>query len=130
MKPHHIGYLVKNMDKSILEFLELGYIKESEVTYDPYRDINICFLTNQGLRVELVSPVSSKSVVADMMKKRGASPYHICYQVEDISVSSEMLRLRGYLPMGEAMPAPAIHNVQAVFYYHRAIGIVELISYK
>lgn len=128
MKPHHIGYLVKNMNKAIREFQRLGYEAVSEVTYDAYRDINICFLRNHGLCVELVEPVSERSVVYGMLKKTGAMPYHICYLVEDLAKEAVALRERGYLPMGEPVPAPALKNVPAAFYFNRQLGIIELIS--
>ena len=41
MKIHHIGYLVKKIEKAISAFLDLGYIVEKETIYDNYRDIDI-----------------------------------------------------------------------------------------
>ncbi len=128
MRPHHIGYLVRDMESAAKEFERLGYVVASPIVYDEYRDIDICFLENQGLRVELVTPMSEKSVVYGLLKKRGPMPYHICYEVDNIEAHSHMLRERGYVPMGESMPAPAIRGVPAAFFFHSKLGIVELIA--
>ncbi len=130
MKPHHIGYLVKNIEKALPEFLALGYDCVSSIIYDQYRNIDICFLQNGELCVELVCPKSGESVVSGLLKKIGVSPYHICYIVEDIDKTAETLRAWHYIPMGEVMPAPALHNSPAAFFYHRQLGILELITHE
>ncbi len=71
-------------------------------------------------------PVSEKSVVSSLIKKIGCSPYHICYITDDMDKTGEELRRRGYIPMGEPLPAPALGNVNAAFYYHRQMGILEI----
>lgn len=128
MQPHHVGYLVRDMETAVAEFERLGYSVVSAPTYDGYRDIDICFLENHGLRVELVMPASERSVVYGLLKKRGPGPYHICYEVDDLPSEAELLRQRGYVPMGESLPAPALRDVPAAFFFHLEMGIVELIA--
>lgn len=134
MELHHVGYLVRDMERAIVEFCALGYRKTSEIVYDAFRDIQICFLAPEtvpcrGVLVELVKPVSGGSVVASLAKKLGASPYHLCYRVDDLDEAAAQLRARGYVPMAEAAPAPALRDSPAAFYFHRQVGIVELICH-
>lgn len=129
MTPHHIGYLVKDLNRAIEKFNALGFAVVSEMVYDGYRDINICFLRNGSLLIELVTPVSECSVVYGLLKKMGSSPYHICYRVDDIDKEAASLREQGYVPMGDAQPAPALHGSPAAFYFNRYVGIIELISH-
>ena len=73
MELHHIGYLVKDMERAVTEFCALGYQKTSEIVYDAFRDIRICFLSSKamphgGVLIELVMPVSDASVVASLAK--------------------------------------------------------------
>ena len=77
MKIHHVGYLVKKIDKAIKAFQALGYSYAQETILDEYRQANICFLEKDGYVVELISPVSKESVVADLIKRIGNTP---CYQ--------------------------------------------------
>lgn len=129
MTPHHIGYLVKNIERAIHRFNALGYETVSDITYDKYRDIDICFLRNGPYLVELVMPCSENSVVYGLLKKSGCSPYHICYRVDNIDKEAAVLREQGYLPMGEIWPAPALHDSPAAFYFNRWLGIIELIAH-
>lgn len=128
MKPHHIGYLVKNMGKSTNQFKALGYELCSDVVYDEYRDIDICFMKNNGYVVELIVPKSEASVVAKLQKKIGVSPYHICYITDDISRDIEELRGHGYVPMGEPQIAPAIGGSMAAFMFNPNVGILEIVE--
>lgn len=128
MKPHHIGYLVKSMEKSMKQFKALGYELCSDVVYDKYRDIDICFMKNNGYVVELIVPKSEASVVAKLRKKIGVSPYHICYITDDISRDIEQLRGQGYVPMGEPQIAPAIGGNMAAFMFNPNVGILEIVQ--
>ena len=92
MKVNHIGYLVKKMEKALPAFLELGYKIVQEIMYDDFRDINICFIEKDGYVVELICPASKESVVANLISKIGNSPYHICYETENLE--SEILNLQ------------------------------------
>ena len=131
MKIHHVGYLVKKINKSINAFEALGYKKESEICYDEYRDIDICFMKNDEYRIELVMPKSEKSVVHKMLKKIGISPYHLCYEVEDIEESIKYFTTKkGYILMDEKCKAPAIDNKYVVFLFNKDIGMIELLERK
>ena len=71
MKVHHIGYLVKNIEKAEQAFLKLGYKKETEIIFDESRGINISFLIKDAYRIELVSPATDVSVVSSLRKRIG-----------------------------------------------------------
>ena len=130
MKPHHIGYLVKDIQESIMQMEFLGYQRISGIVYDEYRDIDICFLENNGYQLELIMPKSEQSIVAKYSKKIGVSPYHICYDVENIDQEMEKLRDQGYIPTAQKQKAPAIGNNDAVFLFHPDVGIIELVEIK
>lgn len=124
---HHIGYLVKKIEKAKQSFLNLGYIIEQDTLYDDIRKVDICFLTKDGYRVELVSPVSEDSVVAGLMKRYKNTPYHICYETSDFDRDYADLTANGFLAIDELTPAPALGNRQVVFLNHAAMGMIELI---
>lgn len=128
MQPHHVGYLVKDIPKAVHEFEQIGYQVETETIYDAFRDIDICFVTNGALKVELVKPKSEQSVVYNLAKKLGVTPYHICYIVDDVKRVGNELRDKGYVPMGIPQHAPALNDVMAAFFYNKQLGIVEIIG--
>ena len=55
MKVHHVGYLVKKLDKAAEEFEKLGFVRQGDMTNDTYRKVDILFLEKDGYVVELVS---------------------------------------------------------------------------
>lgn len=125
---HHIGYLVKKIEKAIQTFQSLGYEVEQDTVYDDIRKVNICFLVKDGCRVELVSPVSEDSVVAGLMKKYKNCPYHICYETADFDADYAALTANGFIAIDSLTPAPALGGREVVFLNSAVIGIIELIK--
>ena len=128
MQIHHIGYLVKKIDRAIIAFEELGYRKETEIIFDEHRGIDICFLVKDGYRMELVSPKSKESVVYELQKKYGNSPYHICYNCENIEMSIQELRSNGYVQYDIPHEAIALNNRNVCFLIHPYLGMIELLE--
>lgn len=130
MKIHHIGYLVKNIEKAASSFEKQGFEKEGECVYDSIRDIDILFMKNEETRIELVSPKSEHSLVFDLLKKNGTGPYHICYECEDLEEGMERMRGAGFTPTDEPLPAPALSGNRVVFLFSRVQGLIELLEVK
>ena len=78
MKIHHVGYLVKRLEKAEKVFSALGYAEKQKAVYDPIRDVDISFWEKDGYTAELVCPKSEKSVVANLIRTYKNAPYHIC----------------------------------------------------
>ena len=128
MKIDHIGYLVKNIQKAIASFEKLGFSLSSEITHDEIRKADICFMEKDGYVIELVSPYSDDSVVANLIKTIKNSPYHICYKSEDIDKDVEDLSKNGFVVIQEKEVAPAFGNKHVVFLYSARIGMIELVE--
>lgn len=128
LKIHHIGYLVKKMDKAIASFTGLGYQITQQTLRDDIRKVDICFLEKDSYLIELVSPVSEDSVVAGLMKKYKNSPYHICYETEDYEKAYEELTANGFIAIDTLTPAPALQNREVVFLTNASMGMIELIK--
>lgn len=128
MEVHHIGYLVKRLEKAAAAFAPLGYEAEGEAVYDEYRDVDILFLRLGECRVELVSPRSEKSVVAGLLKTYKNAPYHICYRTEDFAGALERLEGAGYLRIDQPAPAPALGGRRVCFLMSPHAGMAELLE--
>lgn len=130
MKIHHIGYLVKKLKRARKAFEGLGYAIEQDTVRDEFRKIDILFLTKDGYRVELVSPYDPMSVVSRLLLRVGNSPYHICYEVDDLDAEVERLRNERYVVSSEAAPAPACGGGRVCFLIHPYMGMIELLEVK
>ena len=128
MKPHHVGYLTRNMDRAIALFQELGYRIEEAPAPDEGRGITIAFLVNEGLRVELIEPVSEDSPMYPLLKRYKNTPYHICYETEDLEGKIEELCRGGYTVFQAPAPAPCIEGRRVAFLLHTGMGIIELLE--
>lgn len=124
---HHIGYLVKKMDKAKDAFLSLGFQVEQDTLRDEIRKVEICFLLKDGYRIELVSPYAEDSVVSGLMKRYKNSPYHICYETADFEAAFADLTANGYIAIDTPTPAPALDGRDVVFLSSAVLGMIELI---
>ena len=81
MKIDHIGYAVRNIDKALHYFENLGFKFETAIN-DVDRNIKISFGEKDGYRIELICPLDreKKSLVDLYLGKIGPTPYHFCYQ--------------------------------------------------
>lgn len=130
MKIHHIGYLVKNIEKAKSNFIDLGFKIDKDIIQDDYRQIYICFLVKDGYLVELVSPVSKESIVYLLLKKISNSPYHICYESKNYNSDIERLQKNGYMICSESHEAVAINGRKVCFLINSNIGMIEILEVK
>lgn len=128
MKIHHVGYIVDNMPNAINEFKKLGYIITQENQYDQTRDIDITFIENNGMVIELIMPKSKESVIYQLAGKYKNMPYHICYETDSLSDEIKRLEERGYIVIQKPETACAINNKKVVFLMHLDIGMIELVE--
>ncbi len=128
MNIHHVGYLTKDLNKAQDEFLALGFVVEQEKAYDEHRKINISFIVNGNYRVELIEPVDDSSPMYPLLKRYKNTPYHICYEVDDLEASIAELSTKGYTVMQEPLEAPCIENKRVSFLINSNLGIIELVE--
>ena len=129
MKVHHIGYAVKDMQKAIHCFESLGYCMDEPVI-DASRNITIVFARNGDACVELVAPCGSPNDVDGILKRTGASPYHICYEVKNVNQSIKELTKSGmgWMLVKQPAKALAIDGAKVAFLYSKNAGLIELVE--
>lgn len=127
-KFHHIGIACFDIEKTSAIYLTAGYCK-SETRYDPNQNVFICFLSKEGMpTIELLAPKDETSPVAQTLKKSGVTPYHFCYEVEDISDAVVRLRKMKYILFTPVVEACAIENRKVCFLMNKNIGLIELVE--
>ena len=125
---HHIGVAVFDIDATASYYVNAGYAR-TDTVYDPHQNVNICFLTKEGMpMVELLAPKDSTSPVTKTLEKSGVTPYHICYEVDDIDVAVADLRKLKYVPLIKPVEACAIGGRRVCFLFNRQVGLIELVE--
>lgn len=128
MRVHHIGYLVKKIDKAILSFEALGYKVTIPSTWDSGRKAYICFLKNEGYCVELICP-SKESPLFPLLKHYCNAPYHMCYSCENLEETIKQLKTHKYMLVKEPEPAPVISpSARVAFLMSARTGMIELVE--
>lgn len=127
MKIHHIGYAVKNMEKAKGIFETLGYHFDRTVK-DVDRKLYILFGEKDGMLIELLCPMENGSPIDDLLKKNGATPYHICYETEDIEKEIERLKTIHFKLVVPPKEACAIQGRKVAFLMNLSVGIIELVE--
>ena len=127
-KFHHIGVAVKDIDKTAAMYEDGGY-EMSDIIFDPVQNVDICWLTKEGMpTVELLAPVDESSPVCMILEKNGVTPYHTCYVVEDINDAVAELRKQKYVLVSKPVEAVAIHNCKVAFLHNKHVGLIELVE--
>ena len=127
MKVDHIGYAVKDIDRTRKTMEALGY-RFGETVEDADRNIYIAFGELDGYRVELVAPMGEKSPVDMHLSKIGPTPYHICYRSDAIEADIERLKSSRFKVTVPLAPAIAFGNRRVVFLYSLSVGLIEIVE--
>lgn len=129
MKLDHIGYLTADIEASAKAFVTLGYAK-GENFDDDIQKCHICFLTQSGTEaIELVQPYDDNVPMNKMLKKRGTSPYHLCYEVEDVQALYDSLsETEGWTPMFAPVKAIAFGNRLITYFLNAETGFIEFVN--
>jgi len=94
---HHIGIAVRSIEETLDYYTGLfGFRPVAEPLEVPAENVRVCFVEAEpGIRIELVEGLEEgTSPVAGVLERNGPTPYHLCYQVEDLDGAVRRLRSR------------------------------------
>ncbi len=84
MKLHHIGIVVKDIQKSLGEIGK--YFQFEEITIPALvksQKVNVCFLKTSDVYIEFIEPIEDDSPVKTIAELGGGF-HHLCFEVDDI----------------------------------------------
>lgn len=125
---HHIGIAVFCIENAKPFYVSQGYKEEISI-FDPEQDVDVCVLRNEGMPcVELLAPHDEQSPINNILKKSGATPYHICYEVDNMEESISLLKKERFLPVSKPKVSNAFNNHRVCFLIKKDIGLIEIIE--
>lgn len=128
LKLDHVGYITSDIEKTAIHFGVLGY-EIGEIIDFPKQLCKVCMLICvDGSRVELVQPYENNKGLNNILKKRGVSPYHVCYEVEDINLANIAMINAGNRQLFEPIKAPAFDNRMICYFWNSELGYIELVQ--
>jgi methylmalonyl-CoA/ethylmalonyl-CoA epimerase len=123
----HIGYITDDIAKTAESFILLGY-EAGPIVDDETQRTRICFLKKQGeTNVELVEPFEDNKTMQKMLK-RGVTPYHTGYVVDDIMKAYDDMLDHDFTPLFKPVAAPAFDNRLICYFWKSDIGFIELVN--
>lgn len=126
MKVHHIGIVVKDIEKSCRLYQHLGYAKLSSVIEDDIQHNKLLFLKNGDLLIELIEPIDSSSPVYN---PRNLGYHHICYEVEDLDKAVSIFEDVGLGKVfTDKITAPAFCDRKIMFAILKDGSIIEFLE--
>lgn len=127
-KLDHIGYLTDSIPKTSKVFKLLGYAAGNTVN-DDTQLTKICILRKEGEpAIELVEPYEENKTMQKMLAKRDVTPYHMCYEVENIDAEFEELITKNWTALFKPVEAPAFDNRKICYFWNSEIGFIELVN--
>jgi methylmalonyl-CoA/ethylmalonyl-CoA epimerase len=125
---HHIGYAVRDIHVTTEYYIKAGWIM-SEIYHDIIQDARIAILSkNTFPLIELVAPVNENSPVIKTLDKMGVTPYHVCYETNDIEQSVTSLRKQHFLMLFKPVEAIAFEKRKICYLYNKHVGLIELLN--
>lgn len=135
MKFDHIAIAVENLEASAEKWTHILGIKIEKIEEVQEYKIKVGFLRlNNGIKIELISPLSDFSPVKKFLEKRGEGLHHICFEVDDIKKTMEKLKEQG-LMLIEEEPKKGAGDSLIVFIHPKSLNGVlielkQIVGYK
>jgi len=126
-KIEHVGIAVKDLDFSCglyERLLGTSCYKKEEVASE---SVNTAFFKTGESKIELLAATSENSPIARFLDKKGEGIHHIAFEVDNIVLEMERLKLEGFVLLNE-QPKPGADNKLVCFVHPKGINgvLVEL----
>jgi len=120
---HHIGYVVRRMDRAIGQFEAEGARVVIEPTDDPVQRVTCALLElADGSAIELVAPIDAEDSPVSSRLRRGGGLDHLCYSVGDVRAALDAEVERGATIVCE--PVHAVTFDQTIGFVLRRSGLL------
>lgn len=127
---HHIGIATNDIKGSISLYQKLGYTWRGESIFnDPIQNVCIAFMECRGHPlIELIAPIDEASPVFNILQRMRTTPYHTCYEVQDMTATIKEFKMLRFVPTSKPVPAVAFNGRLVCFLYHIHLGLLELLE--
>ena len=129
-KFHHIGIAVASIDEAKGFYLSAGYVLSDPIV-EPVQKVRVVYARRDGFpTMELLEPLNEASPICAILKKNGNTPYHCCFEVEDLALTVAMGRKEGFLPLGRPVPGHGLNDALMIFLYNKNVGLIQIMETK
>ena len=113
---NHIAIVVPNLTVATDLYRDVLGAKVSEKINLLEHGVSMVFVDVNNSKIELLHPLGQDSPVAKfLLKNEMGGLHHICFEVDDIVLSSSVLAEKGMTILGDGKPKQGAHGKPVVF---------------
>ena len=124
MKIHHVGYVVKSIEKYKKNLIIEEIVKE---LYDETQKANLALIQLDNIFIELIEPCSEESFTYNFLQK-GGGYHHLCYETSKKKAEA-MIQTKKMIKVLDWVYAPLLDG-DVCFAYNRNKEVVEFVCLK
>ena len=124
MKVHHIGYVVKNIEKYKKNLIIDEVVKE---VYDDIQKAKLVLIKTDNIFIELIEPQSEDSFTYNFLIK-GGGYHHLCYETTKTE-AEKLIKAKKMIKVMDWVYAPLLDS-EVAFAYNRNKEVVEFVCQK
>ncbi len=121
MKIHHIGYVVDSIDNYRKNLISSEVLRR---VYDKFQKAHLALINYDNIYIELIEPISSKSLTYYFLKKHKDSYHHLCYVINSKKEAEDIIRIKRMVKILDFVYAPLL-EAEVSFAYSRNKEIIE-----
>jgi methylmalonyl-CoA/ethylmalonyl-CoA epimerase len=113
---NHVAIAVTDLAAAAALYRDTLGAEVSEPIEQPEHGVTTVFVDLPNTRVELISPLGSRSPIAAFLDRHPfGGIHHICYEVADVRAASRDLAEKGARILGEGEPKIGAHGKPVIF---------------
>jgi len=124
VRVHHIGYVVKNIEKYRKNLIIDKVVKE---VYDDTQKAKLVLLKTDNIFIELIEPQNEKSFTYNFLRK-GGGYHHLCYEVSK-DMAESFIKNKKMIKVLDWVYAPLLDS-EVMFAYSVNKEVVEFVCQK
>jgi methylmalonyl-CoA/ethylmalonyl-CoA epimerase len=113
---NHIAIVVPDLKVAADTYKRILGAKVSEIDTLLDHGVKLVFVELPNTKIELLHPIDETSPIFSFLKKNPAGGmHHICYEVDDVVKSRDLLKQSGARILGDGEPKIGAHGKPVIF---------------
>jgi methylmalonyl-CoA/ethylmalonyl-CoA epimerase len=128
-KLNHVAIAVPDIAKAAAVYRDTLGAQVSAAVPQPDHGVTTVFITLPNTKIELLEPLGGGSPIAKFLERNpDGGMHHLCYEVEDIRVARDALKVTGARVLGDGEPKIGAHGKPVLFLHPKDFNgtLVEL----
>ena len=113
---NHIAIVVPDLEVAADTYKRILGAKISEIDILIDHGVKLVFVELPNTKIELLHPIDESSPIFSFLKKNPAGGmHHICYEVDNVVKSRDLLKQSGARILGDGEPKTGAHGKPVIF---------------